>query len=352
MKEEIVEKPYVSLIVPIRNEVRHIGRFIDDVMKQDYPIDRLEIIIADGMSDDGTREELKRVVANECGKSIKVIENPKKIVSTGLNDAIRKASGNIIIRMDVRCIHPHDYITKLVEVSLKTKAENVGGVLVTKGDLTYAQRARCAAYRSRVSVGGALRDQGSTEHFKTEVDAVYGGCWRKEDLLKHGMFDEQMVRNQDDELSFRILASGGKIIQDPSIRVGYYVRIKFSQLFYQFFQYGYWKVAVVKKYPKQASLRHFVPASFVVVLLVLALLSLFYAEFLMVLAVVSGAYTLVILFGSLAQCGCKTIVLWPGVMLALALMHLGYGMGFCIGTFRMIFGNYFEGSSFSSQLTR
>ena len=166
------------------------------------------------------------------------------------------------------------------------------------------------------------------------------------------MFDEQMVRNQDDELSFRILASGGKIIRDTSIRVEYYVRTQFIQLFRQFFQYGYWKVAVIKKHPKQASLRHLIPATFVVALLVLSFLSIVKVEFFTGLALVCAAYTLVILFGSLVQCGFATIILWPGVMLGLSLMHLGYGIGFCIGSLRMLFGNFYDEAQFSSQLTR
>jgi len=352
VKIEVADKPFVTLIVPVRNEVGHIGRFIEDLMVQDYPMDRLEVIIADGMSDDGTREELKRVIGKVRKNLLQVVENTGRIVSTGLNAAIRVARGDIIIRMDVRCVHPQDYITKLVELSLKTKAENVGGVLVAKGDLTYAQRAICAAYRSPISGVGALRSREEQEDFTSEVDTVYGGCWRKQDLLEQKMFDDQMVRNQDDELSFRILASGGKIIRDTSIRVEYYVRTQFIQLFRQFFQYGYWKVAVIRKHPKQASLRHIIPATFVLSLLFLSILSIVKAEFFVGLVLLCTAYILVILFGSLVQCGFATIILWPGVMLVLALMHLGYGIGFCIGSLRMLSGNFYDEARFSSQLTR
>jgi hypothetical protein len=138
----------------------------------------------------------------------------------------------------------------LVELSEKTGADNVGGVLVPEFGNTYTQKAVALAYKSRIAMGGALRDRGD---FIGETDTVYGGCFKRKRLLEVGMYDETMVRNQDDELSFRLREKGGKIIQDGRIKIQYYPRSSFWHLFKQFMQYGYWKVSVIKKHPQQAS---------------------------------------------------------------------------------------------------
>ena len=172
-----------------------------------------QIIIAEGMSDDGTRQILQQY--SERNSRIIVIDNPRRIVSAGLNAAIAASVGEIILRMDAHTEYGPDYVKKCVEVLEATQADNVGGPARTKADGVRA-RAIQAAYHSRFSTGGArFHDDNYTGY----VDTVTYGCWRKSTLLKLGLFDEQLVRNQDDELNLRITRSGGKIWQSSEIRL-------------------------------------------------------------------------------------------------------------------------------------
>lgn len=204
------ELPFVSIILPVRNEEQFIAAAIEGVMHQDYPSNRIELIIAEGMSTDTTAEKIHSLI--ERYPNIRLIENSKKIVPTGLNLAIQQAKGEVVIRVDGHCTYQEQYVSKLVSLLQNTGGANVGGVLIATGDSNYAQRSIRRAYQSPLSVGAALRSYDSDD-FLQEVDGVHGGCWYKETLISVGGFDETMVRNQDDELSFRIRKQGGKIFR-------------------------------------------------------------------------------------------------------------------------------------------
>ncbi|MDB6027987.1 MAG: hypothetical protein JWM68_4210 [Verrucomicrobiales bacterium] len=336
MEQTAGTRPFVSVIIPIYNEEAYIAKALSAVLKQDYPPDRFEIIIADGLSTDGTR----KIIASFQGKhpNIRLIDNPQRIVPTGLNQAIACARGEIIVRLDGHCEYPNDYVRRVAELRQRMEADNVGGVLVPVGN-TYVQKAVAAAYYSRVGFGGyALK--GSNEAGKIrEVDTVHGGCWKRERLLEVGGFDEEMVRNQDDELSFRLRKRSGRIFQSLDLRVLYHVRSSFKKLFLQFAQYGYWKVQVVRKHPKQASIRHIVPALFVSGLVVLLVGSLFSGVFVRLFALLTTGYLWILSLSSMIQTWRGQRNLWPGLVYALALMHLGYGSGFILGTLRTLFGS-------------
>jgi len=170
-----------------------------------------------------------------------------------------------------------------------------------------------------------------------EVDTVHGGCWRRERLLEVGGFDEEMVRNQDDELSFRLKEHGGLILQHPSIRVRYHVRDSYKKLFGQFAQYGYWKVRVVRKHPQQSSLRHFLPGLFVLAFLVGMLAGLVNSLALAFAGVLAGGYLGAIIIVTVIR-GLRTgkFCLTPGIVLALSVIHFAYGGGFLVGMLRSV----------------
>jgi hypothetical protein len=193
----------------------------------------------------------------------------------------------------------------------------------------YTQNAIALAYKSRIAMGGALRDRGS---FIGETDTVYGGCFKRQRLLEVGMYDEAMVRNQDDELSFRLREKGGKIIQDGRIKVQYSPRSSFRHLFKQFMQYGYWKVSVVKKHPQQASLRHFLPALLVLSLVTLGLLIPFTRYGLYGFLLLSGSYLLAVGLFSFKAARKMSGWLLPGLIFAIFLIHISFGTGFIIGS--------------------
>ena len=315
----------VSVLVPCRNEVRSIERCIDNVCSLDRPPEGFEVIVIDGMSTDGTREILSRLKSQFS--DLVVIDNPGKIVPRAMNLGIQFAKGEYIVRADARCIHPKSYLCDLVELSEKTGADNVGGVLVPEFGNTYTQKAVALAYKSRIAMGGALRDRGD---FIGETDTVYGGCFKRKRLLEVGMYDETMVRNQDDELSFRLREKGGKIIQDGRIKIQYYPRNSFWHLFKQFMQYGYWKVSVIKKHPQQASLRHFLPAVLVLSFVTLGLLIPFTLYGLYGLLVFSGSYFLAVGLFSFQSAYKRSWRLLPGLIFAIFLIHISFGLGFII----------------------
>lgn len=235
----------VSIIVPCRNESRYIGAFIDSVDSMDVAGLDCELIIADGMSDDGTREILDRVVRdNRTGFEVKVIDNPEKIVSAGLNAAIHCARGEVILRMDVHTQYASDYIQCCVRVLQETGCDNVGGSWQARGN-GYIGSAIAAAFRSRFCVGSGRTHDAQYEGL---VNTVYLGCWSRSVFDRVGLFDPRLVRNQDDEFNLRLILAGGKVWQSPRIVSCYRSRSSFRKLFRQYFQYGLWKVAVIQKH--------------------------------------------------------------------------------------------------------
>src|SRR4030095_10949837 len=199
-----------------RNEAGFIQRSVAAVLAQDYPRNRLEIIIADGLSNDGTREAVKAVQLEN--PSVSLIDNPGKIVSTGLNAALRVAKGEIIIRVDGHCEIARDYVSRCVSHLTDPQVDCVGGPLETVGE-TYAARAIAAAMSSSFGVGGSAFRVGTKE--AKFVDTVAFPGLRRETIQSAGHFDEELVRNQDDEYSYRVRKLGGRVLLAPDIQSRY-----------------------------------------------------------------------------------------------------------------------------------
>jgi GT2 family glycosyltransferase len=278
------------------------------------------------MSDDSTREILARYVSlHPC---IRLLDNPGRIVSTGLNKAIRASRGEIIIRMDAHTEYAPDYVQQCVKVLQATGAENVGGAARTRSK-SYMQEAINIAYHMAFAAGGARFHNVDYEGY---VDTVIYGCWRKETLMNLGLFDEELVRNQDDELNLRAIRAGGKIWQSPAIRSWYYPRSSLRALFRQYAQYGYWKVRVIQKHKIPASVRHLIPGAFVGLLILLGALSPFlfvariaFLDLFLLYVAANGA-------ASLATC-CRPgqLRFLPVMPLVFGAYHFGYGCGFLRG---------------------
>jgi succinoglycan biosynthesis protein ExoA len=245
----------VSVIVPCRNEIRHIRVFLDSVLQQELGEIEMEVLIADGMSQDGTRQVLDQY--EKQFPAFRVLDNPGQIVSTGLNRAIREAKGEIIIRMDAHTTYAPDYVRSCVEVLHDTNADNVGGPPLTRADGYIAQAIALGFHTPFASGGAKFRDPS----YEGPVDLVTFGCWRKSTLERVGLFDETLVRGQDCDLNARLLSCGGTLWQSPKITFWYRPRASLSALFWQYFQYGFWKVAVVRKHGRLASWRNPVPGS-------------------------------------------------------------------------------------------
>lgn len=316
----------VSIIVPCRNEVGHLSAFLEGVLAQRLPEGVvLELIVADGESDDGTRAALMAWQARE--PRLVVIDNPRRIVSTGLNAALAVARGHVVVRMDVHTEYAEDYVAQCLAALQTTGATCVGGPWVPAWQSGAARQRQIAlAFRSRFGSGGATSRR--ADH-SGEVDTVYLGAWRRSELLRWGGFDEALVRNQDDELNLRIVRGGGRVWQSAAIRSRYKPRASFMTLLRQFYQYGYWKVPVIRKHRLPASLRHLAPFAFVAGLVLLAVAGLVWPWSWAVLAGLLGLYAMLALVAAwpLAQ---DTRCDVPGIAWACACMHLGYGVGFAL----------------------
>ena len=319
-----------SVIVPCRNERRHIEGFCASVFAQTLPPDwQLQLLIADGQSDDGTRELLARLAAAD--PRVVWLDNPGRIVSTGLNHALGRADGEVIVRMDVHTEYADDYVAQCLAVLAETGADNAGGPWRAQPDANAGamQRAVAAAFQSRWVAGGALSRQ--LDH-EGPADTVYLGSWPRRTFERFGGFDESLVRNQDDEHNLRIVKGGGRVWQSPRIRSVYRPRASWSQVFRQYLQYGYWKPFVMKKHGQAASVRQAVPGLFVAGLAVSAAVA---AAGLGVwpLVAIAGAYLLGALAMSAAVVGSQRLSLSvalrvPAVIVA---YHVGYGLGSIIG---------------------
>ena len=219
--------PIVSVILVCRWEARQIRTVLESILAQEEPDGGFEVILADGMSDDGTREILEEIAMSDS--RVKVIDNPGRIAATGLNAAIRRARGQIIIRMDAHTHYAPDYLRQCVSVLRSTGADNVGGPWVAQAD-GYVGEAIAAAFQSPFAAGGA---RGHVPHYEGPVDTVYLGCWKREVFDRFGCFDEGLVRDQDDEHNLRIVRGGGRIWQSPRIRSWYHSRTSLKGLFRQ-----------------------------------------------------------------------------------------------------------------------
>jgi glycosyltransferase involved in cell wall biosynthesis len=318
----------VSLIMPIRNEGMSIGRTLQAALDQDYPTGRLELLVADGMSTDRTREILAGLHARHS--NLRIIDNPEGIVSTGLNRAISEARGEIIVRVDGHTVIDSDYVSRCVAALRRSRADCVGGPMRAEG-MTRFGRAVAVATSSRFGVGGARFHYSAQEEW---VDTVYLGCWWRRTFERIGFFDEKMVRNQDDEFNYRLLDSGGRILLSPDIRSLYTVRGSPAALWRQYFLYGFWKVEVLKRHPRQARVRHLIPLLFVLALAGSALAAPFGAPGRGALLGILGVYGAVDLALSLFGTRTAGWRLVPDLVLAYAVLHLGYGSGFLLGLAR------------------
>jgi succinoglycan biosynthesis protein ExoA len=290
----------------------------------------MEIIVADGMSTDGTREYLEEMA--RAHPQVRVLNNPGRIVSTGLNAAIRAARGEIIVRMDAHTMYAADYVKQCLAAMEETGADNVGGPMQTRSD-TFLERAISAVFHSALAVGGARSHQPNYEGY---VDTVIYGCWKKSVFDRVGLFDEELVRNQDDEHNLRLTRSGGKIYQSPRIRSWYHVRGSLTALFRQYMQYGYWKVLVIRKHQIPASFRHVVPGAFVGAICLLTVSGMFWTPLFWAVAGLALLYAMAALALSIVIAARTKWVLLPALPGVVWCFHFGYGYGFLRGIFDFV----------------
>jgi glycosyltransferase involved in cell wall biosynthesis len=315
--------------MPVRNEKACIERSISSVLSQDYPPDRIEVLIADGGSEDGTRELLDGLRQGQA--NLRIVDNPKRIVATALNAALREAKGEVIVRVDGHCQIAPEYVRQCVAHLVHDQIEAVGGPVETVGE-SYVARVIAASMSSRFGVGGsAFRVANRRTQF---TDTVAFPAYTRSVIDRAGAFDEELVRNQDDEYNYRLRKLGVRILLASDVRSRYFSRATLPGLWKQYFQYGYWKVRVMQKHPWQMQLRQFAPPMFVLALVMT----------LSLMPMVTPAGYFGVLFGAAYGLGIVTAsafaarkdgwILLPLLPVAFATLHVSYGLGFLIGLLR------------------
>ena len=331
----------LSVIVPIYQEEKYISKCIDSMLSQDYPKDDLEIILVDGMSKDRTRE----IVATYTAKYpfIRMIDNPERIAPCAMNRGIKEAKGDVIIRLDAHVYYPKNYFSLLVEkLNELPGAENVGALCNTLpvNDSITAQSI-AAVLSSSFGMGNSHFRVGADKEM--EVDTVPFGCFHKSIFDKVGLYDEELVRNQDDELNARIIKAGGKIYLIPQLVCEYYARDTAKKVFKMFYQYGVFKPLVNKKLGSPATVRQFFPLFFVLGLLVGPVVCLFlpvlwWAYF----AVIMLWFILATSFSLKDSKNLKRILTQNWIYFV---VHFGYGWGYIVGIYKILFHRPFVAQS-------
>lgn len=322
-------RPFVSVAIPCRNEEGYIAACLDSILASDYPRERLEILVADGRSDDGTRKILAEYAATHAG--VITIDNPRRTTPAALNAAIRAASGSVVIRMDAHVLYPPDYIRRLVEALEETGADNVGGVLQTvPADDSPAGRAIALGLAHPFGVGNSHFRTGTRD--RREVDTVPFGCYRREIFDQIGLFDEELIRNQDDEFNFRLIQRGGRVLLLPEVSCRYFARRSFRQLGRMYYQYGYFKPLVARKVGRVMTVRQLVPSILIAALIGSAGVSLTVPGAGAAFACVVAVYAAFVLACSVAatgtdlRCGAALTAVFP-------ILHFSYGFGFLRGIY-------------------
>lgn len=324
----VKETKFVSVIMPCREEKKYIARALTSILANDYPRERLEVLVVDGMSEDGTRGIVADFARNH--PCIKLLDNPRRTTPAALNIGIAQARGDIIVRVDAHSTYPQNYISSLVAWQEKTGADNVGGIWrILPGSDRPLAKAIALGLAHPFGVGNAHYRIGASE--PRWVDTVPFGCYRREVFTDIGVFDEDHVRTEDDEFNLRLRKSGGRSLLVPEIVIDYYARESLSKLWRMYYYYGFFKPLVAKKLGLVLSLRHVIPSLFVLALVLSSILGWWVPWVRMPGFLALAAYIV-------ADIGFACAAGWrqgPAVSAWLALvfptLHCSYGLGFLKG---------------------
>ncbi len=325
---DIDELPLVSVVIPMYNEARNIRRCVESILGQTYPTERLEVIVVDGISDDGSRDILKEL--SEQHENVHFFDNPLRITPRALNIGIQNARGDVIIILGAHTKINPDFIERNIELMLERGEVCTGGTQINIGD-TYWQQAIGIGMASKFGIPTAPYRYETSERY---VDTVVYAAYRRDILEKVGLFEEDLHIAEDAELNWRIRQAGFKIFFSPKIVSYYYPRPNLRKLFKQFFNYGLMRVNVIKKHPDAFRWLHILPAAAVFGGLLLAGLSFVNVLFLYILLGAIGLYGAGLLVGALVESrrhGWRYFAALPAVFFTL---HTSFALGFIIGMFK------------------
>jgi succinoglycan biosynthesis protein ExoA len=323
-----------SIIVPCYNEEATIHLLLEAIYNQTYPKSEMEVIISDGLSSDGTREEIRKFEEMHSDLAIRVVDNTERIIPSALNRAIKAATGKYIIRLDAHCVPEPDYVSLCVSNLKAGNGDNVGGVWeIRPGSSSWISQSIAKAAAHPLGVGDARYRYGS---IKGEVDTVPFGSFEKSLFERIGFFDESLLTNEDYEFNVRINKNGGRVWMDPSIRSIYYARTTISGLAKQYWRYGFWKAQMLTRYPDTIRWRQALPPFFILSIFALGILSLLsvFARYLTIIEL--GIYLITLLVsGLIVSFRKRQLSFAAGIPLAIITMHFCWGSGFLWSLIRM-----------------
>ena len=334
--------PAVSLVIPCRNEEKHIPRCLESILSNDYPKDQLEILVVDAMSSDRTRATLAEYQRN--WPLIRILDNPETLIPIAMNIGLRHARGQVILKIDAHSTYPTDYISKCVESLGRFHADNAGGIgRIMPGNESVTAKAIALALAHPFASGNAYVKVGAKE--PRWADSAAFGCWRREVLEKIGGWNERLAGSSDMDLNARLIAAGGRILLDPGILINYYADSNFRAYWKHNFADGVWATYVLKFRSRAWAWRHWVPMAFLLSLLASAGLALVSPIFGLVFMAILACYVLVNLAAtiqiSFREKSMQHLLHLP---LAFGIRHFAHGIGALYGALLLVLpGEHWKG---------
>ncbi|MBI2484244.1 glycosyltransferase family 2 protein [Candidatus Uhrbacteria bacterium] len=331
-------QPLISIVIPCRNEERFIAACLDSLLAQTYPKTQTEIIVIDGASADGTVEIIKNYLGT-AAPSIRLLHNEKRYKPFSLNIGIREAHGDVIMIADAHASFSKNYLDRCVQLMYEYDSQVVGGIRKAVASVSTAQaRAITNIFSHPLGVGNATYQLGTRK--PQWVDAVFGGCYRKELFDEVGLFNENLIRSQDMEMSIRLRRAGKKILLAPDITCTYYPKATLKEFCHHNIADGIWAIYPLKFVRVPLRLRHYVPLGFMISLITLGVSGLFLPLVGIIFTSSLIVYMTIILLISveLAQ-EKRDIRLFPFLAAAFMARHFGYGIGSMIGVWKLLLPN-------------
>jgi len=324
--------PLVSIVIPCRNEEKFIGQCLDSLINQDYPKDKLEILVIDGASTDRTKDVISSYLQKY--KFIKLFENSRKTTPISMNIGIKNALGEIVTKTDAHTIYPQNYVSKSIKYLSEYKTACVGGIAKAMPKTnSLSAKAISLILSSRFGSGSSFRTGVKKPQW---ADTAFGCFYKKEVFKKIGLYNENLIRSQDMEFNLRLKKAGGKILLVPEIVTRYYPKSTLKEFFKHNFLDGIWTIYPLK-FGLSLKLRHYIPFVFIFSLIVPLTLSVFFKPMIYLFLFIIGLYLFTSLFFSISiaikEKNFGFVFLLP---LAFACRHFGYGLGSLIGLIKLI----------------
>ena len=327
----------VSVVIPCYNEERFIGKALQQLADQ-FESDRYEIIVVDGMSDDGTRAVVSQFSKQHPELTVRLVDNPARNIPNALNIGIDAARGTIIARMDAHAVPSTGYIRRCVEVLREGRAGVVGmPCLVRPGDDTLVARAIAAAVSHPFGIGDAKYRLGAGGPLQEAVDTVAFACFRKSLGEELGGFNESLLTNEDYDFNYRVRQSGLEVILDRSGHCDYFARTTIKALASQYLRYGSWKARMIRLQPRSLRFRHLVAPVFVASILALGIAGIIWQPVWWLLLIEIVLY-LICALGAGWQAAKRSgdgLAMTLVMLVVFPTIHLAWGSSFLIGLFRL-----------------